>query len=925
MASRNYIFSSRVLFVWAANHAAFAQGFASSSLVVFVMAIGSLIDLANGTRTENEILSPEEEASVNVDALVSDAVDEHQGRSTPLLSHILNQPRRATPTIPPGFTAPVLPRNIALNQPSRPPSRNAAPGVPVVPVMPATPGQAATPIGKRTKKEPEGITPGAVKTIAGVTSTPASVPATPAKASQKASPSKAKAYTIETPKKPVEEPVNTAQKESSPASVSPTKAIPKSKTSGKKAPTVSEVTPQRDIKVLASTSISSSKRQPPGKLNISAATKPPENEAPSAASSTKQEVPAKPIRTVSATAPTSVPASPAAASTGSPIKKPIGAKTLRVVATPRTESPPQMPPHPSLPQVPTVEKLRSRQASIASINQPGTPASDLISDTASFTSTSISRASSPPLVGGKVGSAPIRKKTKSQAKKDRQERARQAEEERAMEEQTPELEVVQAPIVGRKKKARKPATNPKTPAASTKSQPEPTKTSSKEDEELEELYQANMAAKKAAADAADAAAAAAAAAAATAAAAAAIKPSAPSPRAEPVTEPEPDTAKDKRELTAQSILTDLQRTGKLVASALEFFKPLSSSLAHASKATPTSGGPVGPPDLKIHFTEADLEALTKKQPVHLHGHDGTSDSRTLITPQGKFFWGLTQELEEKALELEKYIEELKGAARFHPKKHTAHNTGFQGQPNLPALATALKEAGAKLSKSTRQDMPRLDSPSAYQGGPSQRSQLPPVQANEDLLPPNQVQQPQTPADAGVYLNQFVLPNTDNPSPNAPRPEMAAVGGLPGAGTANISVNANKLAKAAKAVAEGGAVGPELEGIGAITADLLGGVFVQNLEALVGADLGFSSFSGTTDIGIDGSGLNVQGLVSAFEAGVGAGAGAFGGGRGRGGRSVLSVEEAEQAMLAAKKDHEALEKKLSALIKRNKKMMSAGKV
>jgi hypothetical protein len=36
--------------------------------------------------------------------------------------------------------------------------------------------------------------------------------------------------------------------------------------------------------------------------------------------------------------------------------------------------------------------------------------------------------------------------------------------------------------------------------------------------------------------------------------------------------------------------------------------------------------------------------------------------------------------------------------------------------------------------------------------------------------------------------------------------------------------------------------------------------------------------------------------------------------------VLSVEEAEQAMLAAKKDHEALEKKLSVLMKRNRKMV-----
>lgn len=701
-------------------------------------------------------------------------------------------------------------------------------------------------------------------------------PTTPAKGSRKAGQLKAKvqAQVTETLKKLPEETSSSAQKESFSLTASP-KATHKGKTAGKKVPTVPDVTPKKEVKAFASAATPSSKRQPPGKLDISAATKAPENDTPSTWS-TKQDIQPKPIRTVSATASTSVPASPAATSTGSPIKKPIGAKTLRVVATPRTESPPHLPPITTLPQVPTVEKLRSRQASIASIYQPGTPASDLISDTASFTSTSISRANSPPLLGGKVGSAPIRKKTKSQAKKDRQERARQAEEERAMDELTPEPEVVQAPIVGRKKKAKKPASNPKPHTAQTKNQPETYKLSAKEEEELEELYQANMAAKRAAA----------------------VRASIPSPPVQPIADPEPPQD-EKSKFTAQSILADLQKTGELVASALEFFKPPSSSLTHASKAASMSGGPVGPPDPKIHFTEADLEALAKKHPIRLSGQDGTSDCRTLITPQGKLFWGLTQELEEKALELEKRIEEFKGASRFHPKKHITQNAAGQ---SLPALATALKEASAKLSKSTSKDMLKLESP-AYQGGPSQRLPLPSVHSNEDLS----VQQPQTPADAGVYLNQFVLPNTDNPPPNAPRPEMAAVGGLPGAGTTHIS-NAKKLDKAAKAVATGGAVGPELEGIGAITADLLGGVFTQNLEALIGADLGFSTAS------ID-TGFDVYGLTSALE-----GASNW---KRRAGRSVLSLEEAEQVMLAAKKDHEALEKKLIALIKRNRKIVGTG--
>jgi hypothetical protein len=50
-----------------------------------------------------------------------------------------------------------------------------------------------------------------------------------------------------------------------------------------------------------------------------------------------------------------------------------------------------------------------------------------------------------------------------------------------------------------------------------------------------------------------------------------------------------------------------------------------------------------------------------------------------------------------------------------------------------------------------------------------------------------------------------------------------------------------------------------------------------------------------------------------------------GARGSGRRSVLSVDEAEQAMLQAKKENEVLEKRLAAVIKRNKKMVGGGKV
>ncbi|KAH4408047.1 hypothetical protein HBH92_151940 [Parastagonospora nodorum] len=858
--------------------------------------------------------SAEEQASFNVDALVNDTEPELEPPrsipSTPMSSHFFTQSRRATPTIPPGFSATAIPRAIVEESKSRPSSRpmsrttssTITPAVPVVPVTPAK--------NKKTKQPVEA--PPAITTQVKAT------PETPTKVTGKASTVKTPTVGVPTPKAvevtPIQKKQQPKAEEKKPTPETPGKESVKGKAPKKNASS-QDTSPQKKTAKASAveskepttapfvTPVASTKRQPPGKLDITAASQSPAGEQSPATSSQKADAQVKSTRVTPVTSTTSVPASPAAAATGSPIKRTVAPRTLRVVPTPKTENPPPLSAAsaPPLPQISTVDKLRSRQASIASMNLPGTPISEMMSDTASVTSTSFSRANSPPPIGGKVGTAPVRKKTKSQAKKDRQERKKQIEEEMAIEENKSDVEVIQAPIIGRKKKTKKPTTIPK---SLTKSQPASPKPAM-----VEEVHSDAPAPVVAA------------------------KP-APSPKTSATATPDPEhfpDSKERRECTAQSIMVDLQKTGELLASTLEFFKPLSSSLTHASRTTPASSVS-GPPDLKIHFSEADLEALAKKKPVRLNGHDDRSDSRTLITPNGKFFWGLSEELEEKALQLERQIEELRGHARFHPRKHPSyphsHNAATsQNKDVLPAIATALKEAGKKLGNNNTQQMPRLDAQSILNEAAreaarqAERLPLPPVQHQQESQQPPPPPQPQTPADAGSYLNHFVLPKTDNPPPNQPRPEMAAVGGPPGAGTANISVNVGKFAKAAKAVVEGGAVGStEIDGMGMMAADLLGGVFVQGLEALVGAGLGFES---SQEFGLDsngnitigrggavGGGLNMEGLMSAIEG--------FDGSRyGRG--SVMSMEEAERAMHAAKREHEVLEKKLAALMKKNKKL------
>ncbi|KAJ4989756.1 general negative regulator of transcription subunit 4 [Stagonosporopsis vannaccii] len=875
----------------------------SSSLVIFVIAI------ALGT------FADEEQATLEVDALVNDDENEPtRALGTPLTGQVFEQPRRSTPSVPPGFTAPAIPRGLAGEGSSLPGSR---PGsrpmsrttsstiVPAVPVVPVTPAKPETPAkmkkGKQLVKAPEALDVAPVPSMV-------AIPATPTKSTTKGTGMKAQDITEPLSQSPADAATKkTESKEKKSTSETTAKTTAKGKAANKKVEKVEKAAEESSQKmsdsVTTAFATTAAKRQHPGKLDITAAKAVDKEPAP-AATSGKTDTSTKNARTVPPTTTPSVPASPAVAAAPSPVKHTVAPRTLRLVSTPKVETPPAVaaPPPPPLPQIPTVDKLRSRQASIASLNQPGTPVSELVSDTASMTSGMISRAGSPPPANTIVGSAPVRKITKAQAKKNRQERKRQ-EEEKEKAEAGSDIEVVQAPIIGRKKKAKKPNTTPKPVAAmasamkeaAAKSLPASPKSATVEDELLETPTVASVKAHSARNSAA----------------------------ATPEPEAQPEDVKERREPSAQSVLNDLQKTGDLLVSALEFFKPLSSSLSHTSRIA-SSGHATMPPDLKIHFSEADLDAIAKKMPVHINGQDGKPDSRTLITPNGTFLWGLTAELEERALYLEAEIEKLAGYLRFHPTTRASpnHNAPYSSADVLPALATAIREAAVpkKLPNSPTNNL-KFDSQTYSQ-------QLPPVHPSEfsnahALVPTQQ----QTPADAGAYLNQFVLPATDNPPPNHPRPEMAAVGGTPGSGTTHISIQpgpgrqAEGFEKAARAVVEGGAVGStEIDGLASMTGDKSGGVWVRGLEGLIGAGLGMNNARDRAEIRKVLEGLDQAGYALPSSSPLDSHAGVdSAGGRHVDRRCVLGLEEAEAAMALARREQEVLERKLGALVKRNRKL------
>lgn len=202
------------------------------------------------------------------------------------------------------------------------------------------------------------------------------------------------------------------------------------------------------------------KKHHPGKLDIAAAKDASKKEMESVASSSAQS---KFVEHSGVPTMASRPATPATAvsqASGSSTARQVQPRTIRVLPTPKTENPPRLcPASPSTVNAvasSAAGRQQSRRASFASIHPPGTPISEKISDNASYTSTSMSRANSPP--PNKVGSAPIRQVTKSQQKKERQVRAKLAEESSKTEGVSAKAiteETVQAPIVGRKKKTKK--------------------------------------------------------------------------------------------------------------------------------------------------------------------------------------------------------------------------------------------------------------------------------------------------------------------------------------------------------------------------------------------------------------------------------------------------------------------------------------
>ncbi|KAI1001908.1 hypothetical protein K3495_g6297 [Podosphaera aphanis] len=357
-------------------------------------------------------------------------------------------------------------------------------------------------------------------------------------------------------------------------------------------------------------------------------------------------------------------------STQSPLSRSI-TKTLRLSSTSKNEVSSGGNGTPS--SMGSVLPSKSRQPGINAsgrLERPGSPTSEIISDNASITSTSFSRASSPPPT--RVGSAPIRATTKSSQKKQRlaQKEKNRAEIEAAAVVAT-EVEI--APIIGRKKKQKKgrisSASGAPTPIPSRlntslslpklddqikndqviDNKPEvATKQTKAETDAQKNLNKSTDS--KADAKSKD-----------KVTRTSEPKTDCPEVEIEPVEKPPPTAAAVFQELVASGVIKDVNE--------LFLLKNISSSNRHLDIPDKLDNIEISP---KLAITPEDHDLLLAGKTVHKSSEGGY---RIMLTPNGDCVRNLTEEEEKKYLDYQERLAKDFGPTTFVSTKHSGQN-GF---------------------------------------------------------------------------------------------------------------------------------------------------------------------------------------------------------------------------------------------------------
>lgn len=624
------------------------------------------------------------------------------GQSLPLdLDDDEDVPRRSTPTIPPGFTAPVI-APIKDDSASLPPSRSSSRAslrrgnsqiLPVVPVLPGTPIRAPTPLRHESKPIVGSIGDFSTPTKRGRSEShlanveyaeakdasagaEAETPKTETKESkaeakkakrkeklEKKEAERAEKAAAAAQKKAAKE----AEKPSSPLDDSEIQPAPpgaskeeKNMAATKTSDLVKDLTPAEAAAAAKSSAGETvSKKKHPGKIDITAALlKGADVPLPTTSSWTPVKTENIPRgATWGSTAASSRPQSPS-------VPSDVGGKKTTAPRTLRLTTAPVPPPAPVVapavrPILNAASRMPSRQPSIASINPPGTPSSEHISDDVSMTSTSLSRANTPPpSASNRVGSAPVRHNTKSQQRKARQEKAKQIEEEERLAKEAAEIkaEPIQEAITSRKKKSKKSSTPAlsSTPAPSRPASPKPKAVKAEEPVVKVEPKPATPVKVETPPPPPPAP-------------ATPVIEAAPVSSAQPLPPPPPPPAA----LTPASLIAELRgEHGTLTGAFDAFFRPIAQAIAHYKPSTPITPADVSPgrafplldPDLK----KEDIEALVSGQAWRPSAEDQRLWERLMVSPTGAVIRHMEPSLEDRFLAMEALNAALPEPLRFHP-------------------------------------------------------------------------------------------------------------------------------------------------------------------------------------------------------------------------------------------------------------------
>ncbi|KAI9810120.1 MAG: hypothetical protein M1826_003752 [Phylliscum demangeonii] len=536
-----------------------------------------------------------------------------------------------------------------------------------------------------------------------------------------------------------------------------------------------------------------------------------------------------------------------------------------------------------------------RQSNTIASSLPLKPVGDLISETASVRSGSVSRASSrPPSSAGPPLGRPI---TKSQLKKQRRENRKGPEKEVEVTPQPATLiEQEIAPILGKKKKKDKRldhTAEDSTPLATGPSSPIPEATPA--DAQNPPVTDAADAPKAASAPTAEI-----------------NTPIEKESEASSVQKVEAtddgDESAPKANTTPASIISSLIASKELAPSQLAFFK----SVTSVSSRYDFNDSAFEELSRKLSFSDQDHAHLSEGMPVHVAGTDDSILSRVLITPGGYLLRGLSPEQEQHFIELEKRVMQTKRPVAYIPSRKGAEN-GFymvagrvvqSGPASMTAMATA---ASSHL-------------PSGYTSAMNPSKAASKIRVHEALN----------------YINQFVLPALPAHPNAAPQPVTSGSKKVD-ANPFNFKFDANNLPSTGRA--------PDPSTYTACVASAAPGHNSPSGSGdLVQSTTNYALASAFTSHPIGVSSSNdlagvVHGMVSSIaSAAPVAGSGGDGGSSAMGGKAaahantamaaadrgllscvpLLGVSEAEAGVAVARKEMEAIEKKLVAVMKRNRR-------